>query len=184
MDAAIEELLKEVASYDKKADLALIEKAYNFAKKAHEGQKRTSGMDFIEHPVGVTMILAELRLDTATICAGLLHDVLEDAGIPLDMLKKEFGEEIAGLVDAETKTSKVTFESAEDYTAENWRKILLATTKDVRVILVKLADRLHNMRTLKYFREEKHLSIAKETMEIYVPIAHKLGLYSLKGELE
>lgn len=184
MDEALREIIDEVKSYDKIADQALIEKAYDFAKKAHTGQKRVSGIDYFEHPVEVVKILLELRPDTQTICAAFLHDTLEDSEYSIDDVKKEFGEEITSLVDAETKTSKVIFDSPEDYTAENWRKILLATTKDVRVILIKLADRLHNMRTLKYVRPDKQQRIAKETLEIYAPIAHKLGLYTIKGELE
>ncbi|AJF61895.1 TPA: bifunctional (p)ppGpp synthetase/guanosine-3',5'-bis(diphosphate) 3'-pyrophosphohydrolase [Candidatus Woesearchaeota archaeon] len=184
MDPELQELIKEVVSYDKNADVELIKKAYNFSKDAHKGQKRHSGMDYFNHPLGVTKILLELRPDIETICAALLHDVVEETDHTLEELKREFGKEIAMLVEGETKTAKVEFESAEDYTAENWRKILLATTKDVRVILIKLADRLHNMRTLKHVRPDKQKRISKETMEIYAPIAHKLGLYSLKGELE
>jgi GTP diphosphokinase / guanosine-3',5'-bis(diphosphate) 3'-diphosphatase len=184
MDSELIAILDEVKSYDKKANLKLIEKAYNLAKEAHKGQKRESGLDYFEHPVGVAKILLDFRPDVPTICAALLHDVIEETEHNLEEIKKEFGDEIAELVEGETKTSKVIFDSPEDYTAENWRKILLATTKDVRVILVKLADRLHNMRTLKYMREDKQQRIAKETLEIYAPIAHKLGLYAIKGELE
>ncbi len=184
MDDELRKILDEVKSYDNQANLKLIEKAYNFAKKAHAGQKRDSGLDYFDHPLGVVNILLEFRPDTATICAGFLHDTLEETEHSLDELKKEFSEEIALLVEAETKTSKVVFDSPDDYTAENWRKILLATTKDVRVILVKLADRLHNMRTLKHIREDKQRRISKETVDIYAPIAHKLGLYTIKGELE
>ncbi|MEM2138775.1 MAG: RelA/SpoT family protein [Candidatus Woesearchaeota archaeon] len=180
----LKKILNEVSSYDKKADLKLIEKAYNFARKAHEGQKRDSGKEYFEHPVSVAEILLEFKPDTDTICAALLHDVLEDTDYNIETIKKEFNEEIAKLVEGETKTEKAIFESAEEYTAENWRKILLATTKDFRIILIKLADRLSNMRTLKYLREDKQKRIAKETLEIYAPIAHKLGLYNLKGELE
>ena len=184
MDAELKQILKEVKSYDKNADLKLIEKAYNFAKKAHKGQKRVSGSDYIEHPVGVAKILLEFRADTATICAALLHDVIEETEHSLKDVKNEFGDEIASLVEAETKITKAAFESPEAYTAENWRKMLLATIKDVRVILIKLADRLHNMRTLKHIRPDKQKRISKETMDIYAPVAHKLGLYSIKGELE
>ncbi|MEM4397835.1 MAG: RelA/SpoT family protein [Candidatus Woesearchaeota archaeon] len=183
-DEELKKILNEVSSYDKKADLKLIEKAYNFARKAHEGQKRESGKDYFEHPVSVAKILLEFKPDTDTICAALLHDIIEDTEYTVETLKKEFNEEIAKLVEGETKTEKAIFESAEEYTAENWRKILLATTKDFRIILIKLADRLSNMRTLKYLREDKQKRIAKETLEIYAPIAHKLGLYNLKGELE
>ena len=184
MEKDLKNILEEVSSYDKQADLKLIEKAYMTAKRFHSGQKRESGDEYIQHPLGVVNILLELRPDTQTVCAALLHDVLEETAYTLEDLKKDFGEEIGSLVEGETKTTKVVFDSPEDYTAENWRKILLATTKDVRVILIKLADRLHNMRTLKYMREDKQKRISKETLDIYAPIAHKLGLYSIKGELE
>lgn len=184
MDEELQNLLNEVKSYDKNADLKLIEKAYNVSKKAHSGQKRASGHDYFTHPLAVAEILLELKPDVETICAALLHDIVEETDYKYQDLKKEFGDEIASLVEGETKTTKVDFDSPEAYTAENWRKILLATTKDVRVILIKLADRLNNMRTLKYLREDKQKRISKETMEIYAPIAHKLGLYSIKGELE
>jgi GTP pyrophosphokinase len=184
MDTELQFIIDEVKKYDKKADFKLIEKAFHFAKKAHEGQKRSSGMDYIYHPIEVVKILLDFAPDVSTICAALLHDVVEETEHTFEEMKKEFGEEIAALVEGETKTSKVIFESPEDYTAENWRKILLATTKDMRVILIKLADRLHNMRTLKFVRPDKQIRISKETMEIYAPIAHKLGLYTIKGELE
>jgi GTP diphosphokinase / guanosine-3',5'-bis(diphosphate) 3'-diphosphatase len=184
MDKELKLIVQEIQSYDKVADLKLIEKAYVTAKRFHTGQKRESGEDYIMHPIEVVKILLEFRPDTSTVCAAMLHDVLEETDYSLDDLRKDFGEEIAALVEGETKTAKVVFDSPEDYTAENWRKILLATTKDVRVILVKLADRLHNMRTLKYIREDKQKRIAKETLDIYAPIAHKLGLYTIKGELE
>ena len=184
MDKEFEKILNEIKSYDKNADFKLIERAYSFSKKAHKGQKRQSGDPYISHPMGVLDILLELRPDTETICAALLHDVVEESEYSMIDIEKEFGKEIASLVEGETKTTKVVFDSPEDYTAENWRKILLATTKDVRVILIKLADRLHNMQTLKHIRSDKQKRIAKETMEIYAPIAHKLGLYSIKGELE
>ena len=184
MDKELKSLLDEVKSYDKGADLELIKKAYDFTKNAHKGQKRQSGEDYFAHPLDVVKILLELKPDTATICAGFLHDVVEETDYSLKDMEIEFGKEVALLVEGETKTTKVVFDSPEDYTAENWRKILLATTKDVRVILIKLSDRLHNMRTLKHIRPDKQKRISKETMEIYAPIAHKLGLYSIKGELE
>ncbi|MBT3720671.1 bifunctional (p)ppGpp synthetase/guanosine-3',5'-bis(diphosphate) 3'-pyrophosphohydrolase [archaeon] len=184
MDKALQNILTEVKSYDPKSDLKLIQKAYERSKDAHSGQKRMSGHDYIDHPVEVVNILLEFKPDIPTICAALLHDVIEESPYNLKDIEKEFGTEIASLVEGETKTTKVNFDSPEAYTAENWRKILLATTKDVRVILIKLADRLNNMRTLKHLREDKQKRISKETMEIYAPIAHKLGLYSIKGELE
>jgi GTP diphosphokinase / guanosine-3',5'-bis(diphosphate) 3'-diphosphatase len=184
MDEDLQKIIAEINSYDKNANTKLVEKAYALSKKAHEGQKRASGQDFFEHPLDVVNILLELKPDVETICAAILHDVVEEAEYSIEDLRKEFGNEIALLVEGETKTTKVDFESPEEYNAENLRKILFATTKDVRVILIKLADRLNNMRTLKYLREEKQKRISKETMEIYAPIAHKLGLYSIKGELE
>ncbi len=184
MDDDLKSIIDEVKSYDRNADMKLIKKAYELSKKAHAGQKRYSGEDYFSHPVDVVRILLELKPDTETICAALLHDVIEETPHSLKDINNEFGEEIASLVEGETKTTKVNFDSPEAYTAENWRKILLATTKDVRVILIKLADRLNNMRTLKHLREDKQKRISKETMEIYAPIAHKLGLYSIKGELE
>ncbi len=184
MDEALQYIIDEVKKYDQNADFKLIEKAYEYSKNAHAGQKRMSGIDYFEHPIDVVKIILELRPDVETICAALLHDVVEETEKPISEIEKEFGKDIASLVEGETKTTKVIFDSPEDYTAENWRKILLATTKDVRVILVKLADRLNNMRTLKYVREDKQKRISQETMDIYAPIAHKLGLYTIKGELE
>jgi GTP pyrophosphokinase len=162
MDKELKKILDEVKSYDKKADLKIIEKAYNFAKEAHKDQKRMSGQEYIKHPVQVVKILLEFRPDSATICAALLHDVVEESEYSIKDIKKEFGKEVSNLVEAETKTTKAVFDRPEDYNAENWRKMLLATTKDVRVILIKLADRLHNMRTLKYIRTDKQKRISKE----------------------
>lgn len=178
-----EEFIKEVNENNPNANIDLITKAYRFAEQAHTGQKRESGEDFFVHPLSVAKILIGLRADTATICAALLHDTVEDTSTNLEIVKKEFGDEIALLVDGVTKERK-TFPSKEEYKAENLRKILLATTKDIRVMLVRLADRLHNMRTLSTFREDKRKRIAKETLEIYAPIAHKLGCWRIKGELE
>jgi len=184
MDEELKVILEAVRQYDKSSNFSQIEKAYKYAKEAHKGQKRQSGTDFIQHPLAVTRILIEWRADSDTLCAALLHDVVEDSNIDLATIEREFGEEIANLVEGETKLKKIDFSSHEDYTAENIRKILLATTKDIRVILIKLADRLHNMRTLKYFAADKQKRISRETMDIYAPLAHKLGMYSLKGELE
>lgn len=180
----IKELLNSVIEYNPKANLELIRKAYEFSKDAHKGQKRFGGEEYVTHPLGVATILVDLKADSASICAALLHDVLEDTGITNEKIEKEFGREIRTLVEGTTKIGKVHFKTKTDYTAENLRKILLATAKDVRVMLIKLADRLHNMRTLKERWPEKQKSIAKETMEIYAPIAHKLGVWKIKGELE
>ncbi len=180
----LQELLNRIKIYNPKADLKLIERAFNLSKKAHEGQKRHSGEEYFTHPYQVAIILTELKADSASICAGLLHDVLEDCKVKLKDLEKEIGQEIAGLVEGLTKISDLNFNSKEEYNAENIRKVLLATTKDVRVILIKLADRLHNMRTLKHLPEERRIKFAQESATIYAPIAQKLGLYSIKGELE
>lgn len=179
-----EEFIALVKDHNPHADFKRIEKAYNFADKAHKGQTRKSGEEFFVHPSEVARILVRLKADTATICAALLHDTVEDSSTSLDTVRNEFGKEVADLVEGLTKISGKVFESKEEYKAENLRKILLATTKDIRVITIKLADRLHNMRTLASFRADKRKRIAQETMEIYAPIAHKLGMWKIKGELE
>lgn len=181
---SIDVFLSRIRQQNPNANLALISKAYEFAKSAHQGQKRASGDDFFIHPVEVAKTLVEMNADSASICAALLHDVLEDTKIKEDTLKTEFGDEINELVKGVTKTESIHFSSKEDYNAENIRKIILATAKDVRVILIKLADRLHNMRTLKYIPEQGQIKFSKETLEIYAPIAYKLGVYRIKAELE
>ena len=180
----LEEFMELVRQNNPRADMDKIAKAYMFAEKAHEGQKRSSGEAFFAHPSEVARILLTLKADTATICAALLHDTVEDTSTSLGIVRKDFGEEVAGLVEGMTKISGKNFGTKEEYNAENLRKILLATTKDIRIILIKLADRLHNMRTLATFRPDKRKRIAKETLEIYAPIAHKLGMWKTKGELE
>ncbi len=179
-----EDIFSQIKEYNPKAQLKLIKKALLFANTAHKGQKRDTGEAYIIHPVEVAKILISLKADSATICAALLHDVVEDTPVKLQEIKREFGEEIATLVEGVTKIGGIHFDSREDYTAENIRKVLLATTKDIRVILVKLADRLHNMRTLKYCNEEKQRRISEETLHIYAPVANKLGIFLVKGELE
>jgi GTP pyrophosphokinase len=179
-----DEFIKEVLEYNPKADKELIKKAFEFAESAHKEHKRESGEPYFIHPLETARILIKLSADSATICAALLHDCIEEGCSTVDEIKKKFGAEIATLVEGLTKILGIQFESKEEYHAENLRKMLLATTKDIRVILIKLADRLHNMRTLKYFREDKQKRIAKETLEIYAPIAHKLGMNAIKGELE
>ena len=178
------ELIQKIKDYNPQANLILIEKAFLFANKAHKGQKRRSGEDYITHPYQVALILTELKADSASICAGLLHDVLEDCDVKLKDLEREFGKEIAELVEGVTKLNKVHFEDKEDYNAENVRKVLLATTKDIRVILIKLADRLHNLRTIQYLPKDKRDRMARESSTIYAHVAQKLGLYWIKGELE
>jgi len=179
-----QQLKRSILKYNPKAKIELIEKAYNFAKKAHEGQMRDTGEPYFVHPMEVAKILVSLKVQSTAICAALLHDVVEESKVSLNRIKEEFGGEVASLVEGVTKIQKVHFESKEDYNAENLRKVLLATAKDIRIMLIKLADRLHNMRTLRIMRPEKQRRIAEETLNIYAPIAHKLGVWSIKGELE
>jgi GTP pyrophosphokinase len=179
-----EEFILLVKENNPHANLKKIEEAYRFAEKAHEGQVRLSGEPFFVHPSEVARILIKLKADTATICAALLHDTVEDASTPLETVAQKFGKDVASLVEGLTKFIEERFESKEEYRAQNIRKVLLATTKDIRVITIKLADRIHNMRTLATFKPEKRKRIALETLEIYAPIAHKLGMWRIKGELE
>ena len=180
----IDVIIDEVKKYNADADTALIKKAYNYANRLHGGQKREGGEEFIQHPIEVVKILLEMHADVPTICAALMHDVAEDTKFNIEDVKREFGNEIASLVMGVSKPVKVNFKTGDEYVAENIRKVLFATTKDVRVILIKLGDRLHNMQTLSHLREDKQKRIAQETMDIYVPIAHKLGMWSMKGQLE
>ncbi|MDO4540073.1 MAG: bifunctional (p)ppGpp synthetase/guanosine-3',5'-bis(diphosphate) 3'-pyrophosphohydrolase [Syntrophomonadaceae bacterium] len=170
--------------YDADVDADLIERAYITASNAHRGQTRVSGEPYIIHPMAVALILTEIEMDGASVCAALMHDVIEDTSIPYITIQLEFGEEIAGLVDGVTKLDKIDFQSREEAQAENLRKMFLAMARDIRVIIIKLADRLHNMRTLAYQPESKQQRIAEETMEIYAPLAHRVGLFKFKGELE
>ncbi|MFT9494604.1 RelA/SpoT family protein [Anaerosolibacter sp.] len=180
----LENLLAQVQQYNPNSDLSLIIKAYNFSENAHEGQIRKSGEKYFVHPVQVAKILAELEMDDSTIVAGLLHDVIEDTKYGYEQVKKEFGEEIAQLVEGVTKLESLTYETKEERHAESIRKMFLAMAKDIRVIIIKLADRLHNMRTLKFMNENKKKEKALETLEIYAPIAHRLGISKIKWELE
>ena len=179
----LERLLDRIKSYTSQ-DTTLIELSYDFAKQAHQDQKRVSGELYFLHVYEVAMILAELRMDLSTIAAGLLHDVLEDTKVTREELKKEFGEEIYNLVEGVTKIESFHFSSRDEETAENWRKMIIATAKDIRVIIIKLADRLHNMRTLACLDEERRKDIAYETLTLYAPISHRLGMYNIKNELE
>ncbi len=180
----IEDIIQKLHSYNPDADITLLRRAYDFAQEAHSGQVRISGEAYITHPLSVAMILAELEMDIDTLLAALLHDVVEDTSVTIERIEKDFGKEVAHLVDGVTKLGKFEFKSKEEHQAENLRKMLLAMAKDIRVILIKLADRLHNMRTLDVCSEEKQKEISKETLEIYAPLANRLGIYHLKWELE
>tara|TARA_B100000700_G_scaffold232085_1_gene256987 strand:- start:8951 stop:10696 length:1746 start_codon:yes stop_codon:yes gene_type:complete len=180
-----EELLKKVKSYNRFFDPDALSKAYNFALEAHKNQKRDEGVPFVSHPIAVASILTELKLDSATITTGLLHDTIEDTKETYNTVKKEFGKEVADLVDGVTKISALEEKAVENSKAENFRKLILATSKDIRVLLVKLADRLHNMRTINSVKDEnKKIRKAKETMEIYAPLADRMGMNRIRDELE
>jgi len=180
----LKSFLEEIHSYNPNANLQIIEKAYKISKDAHKGQKRESGKPYFTHPLQVCKILMSLGADSATICSALLHDVVEDTKMTQEDIKKEFGNEISNIVEGLTNMEKFRFGSREEYSNENIRKVLLASSKDIRVILIKLADRLHNMRTLKYLSAEKQKENAKTTLDIFAPLAEKLGLWAIKGELE
>ena len=178
------EFLDKIKELNPKCDMALIEKAYDTAEKMHEGQLRRSGEPYIIHPMAAAEILAELGMDEDTIVAGLLHDVVEDTEYTIDDLEKDFGSNIALLVDGVTKLGSIKFESKEERQAENLRKMFLAMSKDIRVLIIKLADRLHNLRTINYMNEQKIQEKCNETLEIYAPLASRLGMYNIKFELE
>ncbi|MDA9678109.1 RelA/SpoT family protein [Candidatus Pelagibacter sp.] len=180
-----DDLINKVKSYNKFVNLERLNKAYNFAVKAHSSQKRASGDPYSAHPIEVANILTDLKLDSATIATGLLHDTIEDTFATYDTIKGEFGEEVAALVEGVTKISVFENTAASNSKAENFRKLILATSKDIRVLLVKLADRLHNMRTIKSIKQEdKRKRISQETMEIYAPLADRMGMHRIRDELE
>src|SRR5947199_8148205 len=179
-----EDILDKVESYKPDFDEELLDRAFVFSAREHRGQVRVSGEPYLIHPLNVAYILTEMRLDETSIAVGLLHDVLEDTLTTKETLQETFGNDVADLVDGVTKISRYNFVSKEEQQAETFRKMLLAMVSDLRVVLVKLADRLHNMRTLQFLPEERRLSIAKETMEIYAPIANRLGMGRIKSELE
>jgi len=180
----LKELVEIVSKFNPSPDTDLIARAFEFSREHHGEQKRSSGESYFNHPLEVAKILATLQLDTVTVVTGLLHDTVEDTVASIDEIQKTFGLEIAALVDGVTKISQITFQTSEEKQAENFRKMILAMAKDLRVILVKLADRLHNMRTLQHLKPEKQVRIAQETLDIYSPLANRLGLSSMKRELE
>jgi GTP diphosphokinase / guanosine-3',5'-bis(diphosphate) 3'-diphosphatase len=179
-----EELVHRIKEYNPQADAGLIHRAYEYSARMHGDQKRESGEPYVTHPLNVALIIAQLKLDLPSIITGLLHDVVEDTKASLDEVRNLFGDEVANLVDGVTKVSKITFSSRAEKQAENFRKMVIAMAHDIRVVLIKLADRLHNMRTLSHLAGERREEISRETLEIYAPIAHRLGIYWLKSELE
>ncbi|MDE2292572.1 MAG: HD domain-containing protein, partial [Elusimicrobia bacterium] len=178
------EMEEKVRAYSPHADLAPLQKAYAYSLKAHGNQSRASGEHYFVHCAAVAETLIDFKLDLPTVCAGLLHDVLEDTPVTRDQLAAEFGGEVALLVEGVTKLDTLQFVSRDEAQAENWRKMLLATAQDIRVILIKLADRLHNMKTLNFLERDRQERIAAETMALYAPLAHRLGMFGLKSELE
>ncbi len=181
---SVEDFFDSIEKYLSPEQVSFVRKAYDLASEAHIKQRRVSGEPYIIHPLGVAMILAKLQLDEFTLAAAFLHDVIEDTEIKLDELKEVFGQKVADLVDGVTKLSKIEYISKEEQQVENYRKMFLAMAKDIRVVLIKLADRLHNMRTMKFMPPHKQQSISRETLEIYAPLAHRLGIYAIKWELE
>ena len=183
--ATFEDVIKSVKKYNHKSNIKLITRAYEYAKMHHECQVRNSGEPYIIHPVEVAYIVSTLELDDSAICAALLHDVVEDTEVTREDIVEEFGEEIAVLVDGVTKLGKIAhFLDKEEEQVENYRKFFMAMAKDIRVLMIKLADRLHNMRTLKHLSDDRKKANAKETRMLYAPLANRLGIYSIKWELE
>ena len=184
IERTIDDVIQMAKSHNRRSDSKLIKSAYDFAVANHGDQKRKSGEPYIIHPVQVAYILADLGLDDSTICAALMHDLVEDTEVTVDDISKKFSPEIAEMVNGVTKLGKINYVSAEEQQVENYRKMFLAMGKDIRVILIKLSDRLHNMRTLKFLSRDRQIANAKETIELYAPLANRLGVYSLKWELE
>ncbi|MDP3058456.1 MAG: HD domain-containing protein, partial [bacterium] len=180
----IESLKEKLRAYSPNADLSLLEGAFQYAQQAHHGQVRESGEDYIGHPLEVASILADIQMDLDTLCAALLHDVVEDTPVNIEAISKQFGPQVAKLVDGVTKLNKLDFKNKHEHQAENLRKMFLAMADDLRVILIKLADRVHNMRTLKFRPSLKQKVTAKETLDIYAPLAHRLGISRYQWELE
>ena len=184
VDRTIEDVIKQAKMHNRKSDSKLIMRAYKYALENHGDQKRKSGEPYIIHPIQVAYTLAELGLDDATICAALMHDLAEDTAVTLNDISSEFSPEIAEMVNGVTKLAKIKYVSAEEQQVENYRKMFLAMGKDIRVILIKLADRLHNIRTLKFLKRDRQIAIAQETIDLYAPLANRLGVFSMKWELE
>src|SRR5271165_4548371 len=178
------ELLRTMRANRPAEDLELVRKAYEFSQTHHEGQSRASGEPYLVHPLEVALVLAEMKMDPVAVAAGLLHDSVEDTSVTIVDIRKEFGEQVAHIVEGVTKISQIDFSTREEQQAENLRKMMLAMVDDIRVVLIKLADRLHNMRTLEHLEPERQHKIAQETLEIYAPIAHRLGMGKIRGELE
>jgi len=178
------DLLRTIRSYRPNDDLTLVKKAYDYSLRHHQGQTRASGEPYLVHPLEVASVLADMRMDTTAIAAGLLHDAVEDTAVTVDDIRNQFGEQVAHIVEGVTKISKIEFASREEAQAESVRKMVLAMVDDIRVVMIKLADRLHNMRTLEHLQPERQVKIARETQEIYAPIAHRLGMGKIRGELE
>ena len=178
------ELMHRMQDSRPQDDLTIVKKAYDYSLKYHDGQTRASGEPYLVHPLEVALVLAEMKMDPVAVAAGLLHDSVEDTSVTIVDIRKEFGEQVAHIVEGVTKISKIDFATREEQQAENLRKMMLAMVDDIRVVLIKLADRLHNMRTLEHLPPDRQHKIAEETLEIYAPIAHRLGMGKIRGELE
>src|ERR1700686_4718078 len=178
------ELLRTMRAHRPTDDLELVRKAYDYSLKHHEGQSRASGEPYLVHPLGVAQVLAEMKMDAVAVAAGLLHDSVEETSVTIVDIRKEFSEQVAHIVEGVTKISQIDFSTREEQQAENLRKMMLAMVDDIRVVLIKLADRLHNMRTLEHLPPDRQQKIARETLDIYGPIAHRLGMGKIRGELE
>ncbi|HXC61743.1 MAG TPA: RelA/SpoT family protein, partial [Nitrospiria bacterium] len=184
MTQQLEQIIQKIKAYNPHAEVELLKRAFEFSAKAHAGQLRHSGEPFLQHPLQVAEIITHLKLDVPSIVAGLLHDTVEDTGATIQEIEQNFGKEVSHLVDGLTKISKIEFKSHEDKQAENFRKMVLSMAEDLRVVLIKLADRLHNMRTLEALPEHKQRRIAQETLDIYAPLANRLGIGWMKYEME
>src|SRR4249920_2002095 len=178
------DLMKRMQESRPQDDLSIVKKAYDYSLKHHDGQTRASGEPYLVHPLEVALVLAEMKMDPVAVAAGLLHDSVEDTSVTIVDIRKEFGEQVAHIVEGATKISKIDFATREEQQAENLRKMMLAMVDDIRVVLIKLADRLHNMRTLEHLQPERQRRIALETREIYAPLAHRFGMGQARAELE